>query len=73
METLREDGAKEIKYSNGNVKTISPDEKFIVMKYFNGDVKETNLASNTFKYYYASTKTWHIQNPDGSEVVEFPK
>ncbi|KAH1011447.1 centromere protein J [Dendroctonus ponderosae] len=65
------DGSMEVIYSNGNLKTITADGKIIRMKYFNGDTKETNLNSQTIKYYYAATDLWHIQHPDGTEVMEF--
>lgn len=68
-----EDGSKEIKYSNGNTKTISPDGNLVVVKYYNGDIKETNLSENTLKYYYAENATWHIHYGDGTEVLEYPK
>ncbi|KAJ8921119.1 hypothetical protein NQ315_013589 [Exocentrus adspersus] len=71
-ETVFEDGSKEIKYSNGNTKTISPDGNLAVVKYYNGDIKETNLLENTLKYYYAESAIWHTQYGDGLEVLEYP-
>ncbi|KAG5873456.1 hypothetical protein JTB14_007223 [Gonioctena quinquepunctata] len=72
IETIFPDGSKEIKYSNGNSKTISPNGKLIIVQYYNGDVKETNLTDNTIKYYYAENSTWHTQFGDGSELFEYP-
>lgn len=43
------DGSVEITYSNGNLKNISADGKLILMKYFNGDVRETDLNTQTIK------------------------
>ncbi|XP_018562138.1 centromere protein J [Anoplophora glabripennis] len=71
-ETVFEDGSKEIRYSNGNTKTISPDGNLVIVKYYNGDIKETNLLENTLKYYYAENSTWHIHYGDGTEVLEYP-
>nr|CAI5862017.1 unnamed protein product [Callosobruchus analis] len=71
-ETLFPDGSKEIKYSNGNTKTISPDGNLVIVQYFNGDIKETNLANNTLKYYYSENCTWHTQFTDGTELLEYP-
>nr|CAH7741184.1 unnamed protein product [Callosobruchus chinensis] len=71
-ETIFPDGSKEIKYSNGNTKTISPDGNLVIVQYFNGDIKETNLANNTLKYYYSENCTWHTQFTDGTELLEYP-
>ncbi|VEN49488.1 unnamed protein product [Callosobruchus maculatus] len=70
-ETLFPDGSKEIKYSNGNTKTISPDGNLVIVQYFNGDIKETNLANNTLKYYYSENCIWHTQFSDGTELLEY--
>lgn len=70
---LLEDGTKEIKYSNGNTKTISPDGNLIIFKYFNGDIEKTNLTEKTLKYYHAKEATWYTQFEDGSELIEFSK
>ncbi|KAJ8940913.1 hypothetical protein NQ318_017504 [Aromia moschata] len=70
-ETIFEDGSKEIRYSNGNTKTISPDHNLIIVKYYNGDIKESDLIHNTLKYYYAENSTWHTQFSDGTELLEY--
>ncbi|CAG9814944.1 unnamed protein product [Phaedon cochleariae] len=67
------DGSKEIKYSNGSWKTVSPDSQLITFKYYNGDIKETNMKEGTVKYYFAESSTWITEFPDGSEVVEYAK
>ncbi|XP_066144324.1 centromere protein J isoform X2 [Euwallacea fornicatus] len=65
------DGSIEIVYSNGNLKTISADGNIKKMKYFNGDTKETSLSDKIIKYHYALADSWHVQYPDGTEVMEF--
>ena len=72
-EILNEDGSKDIWYPNGNLKKISPDTMVIRMLYYNKDIKETNIAEGTVKYYYAETNTWHTSYLDGLEILEFPK
>ncbi|KAF2882793.1 hypothetical protein ILUMI_23305 [Ignelater luminosus] len=71
-EKIHSDGTKQIYYSNGNFKTISPDGNHIVFKYYNGDVKETNLLEGTVKYHYYESKIKHTTNADGTELIEFP-
>lgn len=68
-----DDGRREIIYPNGNVKKISADGRIMKMIYYNGDMKETDVAEGSEKYYYAQTKTWHTNYKDGLEVLEFPK
>jgi len=65
------DGSMEVTYSNGNFKVISADGQYIKMKYFNGDVKITDLKEKIIRYHYATTDSWHIQYPDGTEVMEY--
>lgn len=73
VETVLSDGSREVKYSNGNVKTTSPDGNLIKTKYFNGDHKETNLTEGYIKYFYEETKAWQTTYADGTEILEFPK
>lgn len=70
QENVHSDGTKVTKYSNGNIKTVTPDG-IIKLTYYNGDLKETT-PSGEVKYYYAKTKTTHVTFPDGFEVLEFP-
>lgn len=67
------DGSKDVWYPNGNLKKISPDGMCVRMLYYNKDIKETNIAEGTVKYYYAETNTWHTTYLDGLEILEFPK
>ncbi|RZC40426.1 centromere protein J [Asbolus verrucosus] len=71
VEHLLEDGTKQTKYANGNVKTVSSDGNFITMKYFNGDIQETNLLDGTVKYFFFSKNIWQTTYADGLEVLEF--
>lgn len=71
-EKILEDGTKEIKYSNGNVKRISENGRWHVLKYFI-NLFEFELILGTVRYYYASNDTWHTNFPDGTEVIEFSK
>lgn len=68
-----DDGTKQIRYPNGNIKTISPDGNFVTVKYFNGDTQETNLRDGTVKYFFASRNICQTTYNDGLEVVEFPE
>ncbi|XP_019871796.2 centromere protein J isoform X2 [Aethina tumida] len=72
IETVFEDGTKEVRYSNGNVKTVSPDGQLATIKYYNGDIKQTFARDNTIKYYYANNNIWHTTFADGTENIEFP-
>lgn len=67
------DGSKDIWYPNGNLKKISADSMLVRMLYYNRDIKETNVAEGTIKYYYAETNTWHTTYTNGLEILEFPK
>ncbi|EZA46841.1 Centromere protein J [Ooceraea biroi] len=64
------DGRIEYWYPNGNVKKIFPEQGITKMIYYNGDVRETDKAGRV-KYFYATTRTWHITTPDGVEILEF--
>ncbi|KAF5290059.1 hypothetical protein FQA39_LY14840 [Lamprigera yunnana] len=72
IESILSDGTTQIKYRNGNVKSISSDGNIIIFQYFNGDIKETNLLQGTIRYHYFENKVNHTTNADGSEVIEFP-
>ncbi|XP_018333692.1 centromere protein J [Agrilus planipennis] len=72
IERVLSDGSKEIKYPNGNTKTVSKEGNLVVVNYYNGDVKETNLLVGTVRYYYKENRIWHTTFPDGSELLEFP-
>lgn len=72
-ETVLEDGSTQTTYSNGNVRIVSADGQFIVMRYHNGDVKETCHNTGTIRYLYADACTWHTTFPDGLELLEFSK
>ncbi|XP_050068398.1 centromere protein J [Anopheles maculipalpis] len=71
-EIVNADGSRDIWYPNGNLKKISADGFIIRMLYFNKDIKETNMAEGTTKYYYFETNTWHTTYLDGLEILEFP-
>ncbi|KAB0791560.1 hypothetical protein PPYR_03360 [Photinus pyralis] len=71
IERTSNDGSKQIKYSNGNIKTISPDGNVIIFQYFNGDIKETNLLEGTIRYHHRDSKVNHTTNPDGTELIQF--
>uniref|UniRef100_A0A182T7J1 Tcp10_C domain-containing protein n=1 Tax=Anopheles maculatus TaxID=74869 RepID=A0A182T7J1_9DIPT len=71
-EIVNADGSRDIWYPNGNLKKISADGLIIRMLYFNKDIKETNMAEGTTKYYYFETNTWHTTYLDGLEILEFP-
>lgn len=73
VEIMFPDGSKEVKYSNGNTKIISPDGNFITVRYYNGDIKEINLQKNVLKYFYSENSTWHTQFGDGSELLEYAR
>lgn len=67
------DGSKDIWYPNGNLKKVSADSMLVRVLYYNRDIKETNVAEGTIKYYYAETNTWHTTYTNGLEILEFPK
>lgn len=67
------DGSKDVWYLNGNLKKISADAMLVRMLYYNKDIKETNVAEGTIKYYYAETNTWQTTYTNGLEILEFPK
>ncbi|XP_035899883.1 centromere protein J [Anopheles stephensi] len=71
-EIVNADGSRDVWYPNGNLKKISADGLIIRMLYFNKDIKETNMAEGTTKYYYFETNTWHTTYLDGLEILEFP-
>ncbi|XP_056633622.1 cytadherence high molecular weight protein 2 isoform X2 [Diorhabda sublineata] len=66
------DGLKEIKFTNGTIKTISPGGKLIYLQYSNGDIRETDLIKNTEKYYFLKKDIWLTKHSDGTELIEFP-
>lgn len=72
VEKILDDGSREITYSNGNRKLVSPEGTSIKVFYYNGDVKES-LNSGLVKYFYSETKTWHLTYPDKKEVLQFSK
>ncbi|CAH2263590.1 jg10906 [Pararge aegeria aegeria] len=72
IEIRKPDGTKELKFPNGNIKSISADGKYSKFIYYNGDIKENFYNEGRIKYYYAETKTFHTTHPDGLEVLEFP-
>ncbi|KAK5638021.1 hypothetical protein RI129_012316 [Pyrocoelia pectoralis] len=71
LELTLSDGSKQIKYNNGNIKTISPDGNVIIFQYFNGDIKETNLLEGTIRYHHFENKVNHTTYPDGTELIQF--
>ena len=64
------DGRLEVWYSNGNRKEVSGDGSCVKIFYYNGDVKETH-NSGLVRYLYSHTQTWHTQQADGTEVLQF--
>ncbi|KAH0817913.1 hypothetical protein GEV33_004878 [Tenebrio molitor] len=68
-----EDGTKQIRYPNGNVKIVSPDGNQISVTFFNGDKQETNLIDGTVRYYFSERKICQTTYADGLELVEFPE
>ncbi|XP_017786938.1 PREDICTED: RING finger protein PFF0165c [Nicrophorus vespilloides] len=71
LETILEDGSKETKYPNGNVKITSADGNLIRLKYFNNDIKETNLLDGSIKYFYAENGVWQTTLVNGNEIFEY--
>lgn len=68
-ELCRDNGTKEIIYSNGNKKVINPDGS-IIMSYYNGDRKE--IYEDRTVYIYGTDLTSHTTFSDGKELLEFP-
>ncbi|KAF5299837.1 hypothetical protein FQA39_LY11374 [Lamprigera yunnana] len=72
IESILSDGTTQIKYRNGDIKSISSDGNIIIFQYFNGDIKETNLLQGTIWYHYFKNKVNETTTADGREVIEFP-
>ncbi|KAK7070949.1 hypothetical protein SK128_004432 [Halocaridina rubra] len=68
-ELSKDDGSREIIYSNGNKKLIYPDGSLIIF-YYNGDRKE--VYSDRMVYVYGTDSTRHTTYTDGKEILEFP-
>ncbi|KAK3866653.1 hypothetical protein Pcinc_027823 [Petrolisthes cinctipes] len=68
-ETVKEDGTREIIYSNGNSKEVQRDGTTIV-NYYNGDRKE--VWEDRTVYIYGTDKTRHTTYSDGREELVFP-
>ncbi|XP_049846587.1 uncharacterized protein LOC126298999 isoform X3 [Schistocerca gregaria] len=65
------DGRKEIWYNNGCVCKISSDGMSEKIIYYNGDVLERCLKSQTEKYYFCKSKIWCTTYEDKTQLVEF--
>ncbi|CAH1801080.1 unnamed protein product [Owenia fusiformis] len=63
-------GAKEIYFPNGTRKQISRDGSYIIVSFFNGDVKQI-FPDQRVVYYYADAQTTHTTYTDGLEVLQF--
>lgn len=65
-------GAREVVFSNGTRKEMSSDGRYIILWFFNGDVKQIT-EDQMVVYYYAESQTTVTTYADGLEVLEFLK
>ena len=63
--------AREVKFKNGSVRTVSEDGGIVKVVFPNGDWEEVNRRTGTVRYFYSETSTSHIKYVDGSEVLKF--
>ncbi|XP_013399795.1 centromere protein J-like isoform X2 [Lingula anatina] len=71
LERIYSNGAREILFANGTRKEISAEGQYIIVSFFNGDVKQI-LPDQRVVYYYADAQTTHTTYPDGLEILQFP-
>lgn len=72
-ETVKSDGSIDIKFSNGNHKTISADGSYSKFVFYNGDIKEIFYKDGIVKYFYKERNIHQTLYKDGSEVLHFPE
>ena len=72
MEYTYSNGARRFLYPNGTRKEISPDARTTVTTYFNGDLKEAR-PDGCNVYYYVDAHITQTTQPDGLQILEFPK
>ncbi|XP_025091512.1 centromere protein J-like isoform X1 [Pomacea canaliculata] len=71
VEHVYSNGSREVLFSNGTRKEISSDGQYIVVSFFNGDIKQI-FPDQRVVYYYAEAQTTHTTYPDKLEVLQFP-
>jgi centromere protein J len=73
VDKLLEDGATITMFPNGTIKECEPSRQHIFVKFFNGDYKEIDHATNSETYFYAETNiTQIIDLTSGLQMLKFP-
>ncbi|XP_065186577.1 centromere protein J-like [Sycon ciliatum] len=70
VETVLEDGSRQILFPDGTRKDVSADGQSVVVSFFNGDIKQI-CPDKRVVYYYAANRTTHTTYQNGVEVIEF--
>ncbi|VVC88789.1 unnamed protein product [Leptidea sinapis] len=70
-EYIKADGTRELRFPNGNVKTISSDGQYSKFMYYNGDIKENFFKDGRVKYFYADGQI-EKRYKDGSSEIRLP-
>ncbi|TPX71843.1 hypothetical protein SpCBS45565_g00784 [Spizellomyces sp. 'palustris'] len=70
LERVYANGIKLVRYSNGTLKEVHPDDELIVIHFTNGDSK-TVFADGRIVYWYTEQRTLHTTYKDGLQVYEF--
>ena len=71
VERKYSDGTRIVTFRNGTEKELTRSGVTIV-RFVNGDIKETDPTTQEVVYYYAEANTTHTTLPDGTEMFEFP-
>jgi hypothetical protein len=73
VDKLLEDGTTVTMFPNGTIKETEPNRQRVFVKFFNGDYKELNHATNSETYFYAETNiTQIIDLKSGLQMLKFP-
>mmetsp|Transcript_11754 Transcript_11754/g.16122 ORF Transcript_11754/g.16122 Transcript_11754/m.16122 type:complete len:1046 (+) Transcript_11754:30-3167(+) len=74
VEETLSSGGKLIRYSNGTTKEVSADGLHSIVRFTNGDFKQTDSSNGSLVvvYYYKLADTTHTTFQDGTELYEFP-
>ena len=72
VEQIFTNGARVIIFPNGTRKQVAADGQLVVVKFFNGDIKQLYPDHRTV-YYYSQAQTVQTTYPDGLEILQFPK
>ncbi|KAK7476401.1 hypothetical protein BaRGS_00032326 [Batillaria attramentaria] len=70
VERVYSNGAREVLFANGTHKEIASDGQYIVVSFFNGDIKQI-FPDKHVVYYYAEAQTTHTTYSDRLEVLQF--